>query len=285
MRLSRFCLLVFMFAALRSSVACADVVSSANPALVGQEVHLTVQLNPPPDVNVTPTGTVTFVDGGVIIGTVPLQDGIASVTTEFSTPGDHSIVAQYSGDQNFQPANSPPFIERITAEDVFTIAVSPSILAQHPGGASTVRVTLFGTGSTAPPVHLSCENLPPGTTCSFQSSMVQPTVSGSGTLMKITSTATRTSNNVVRSRSAYNATILFPFLLGSIVVTSVAQWKKKVLFWAGLFVLGTMTLCLAGCGDTLKVVHGGTPAGSYSVRIVGNDGTLTQTATVQLQLK
>jgi hypothetical protein len=277
-------LLVFIVAGVGVHLANADVTSSSNPALVGQRVVFTVQLVPPVDVTATPTGSFTFVDGSVVIGTVPLQNGVATFTTQFATPGDHSIVAEYSGDQNFQPANSAPFVEHVTSDDEFTIAVSPSLLNQHPGGSSTVRVTLFGNGSTASSAHLSCENLPPGTTCSFQASTVKPSLTGSSTVVTISSTATHTAANSTNGRSSFNAVLLVPVLFGSVFAGSMVHWKRKSLLWAGLCLIGTMTMCLAGCGDTLRVIHSGTPTGIYAIHIVGNDGTLVQSASIELNL-
>jgi hypothetical protein len=281
----RHCLLLFIAFGFGSLLANADVTSSSNPALVGQGVVFTVQLIPPADVTATPTGSIAFVDGSVTLGVESLQSGVAMFTTEFSTPGDHSIVAEYSGDQNFQPANSSPFVEHVTSDDVFTIAVSPSLLSQHPGRSSIVKVTLFGNGNTASPAHLSCENLPPGTTCSFQTSTVKPSVAGSSTVVTISSTATSVTADSTPARGSFNAALLLPVLFGSVFAGSLVHWKKKSLVLAGLCLIGTMTTCLAGCGGDLRVIHSGTPPGTYAIRVVGNDGTLVQTATIKLNLQ
>jgi len=285
MKSTKFWLLVVIVAIIGSRRADADVRVSGNPALVGQGVVFTVQLNPPSGVTAIPTGTVTFVDGGISIGTVPLQNGVATFATEFARVGDHSIVAEYSGDSNFQPNNSPPFVEHITADDVFTLAVSPTVVNQHAGGSSTVRVALFSNGNASAPVHLSCENLPPGTSCSFQANALKPSLGGSNTTTTITSTGSRTTTSSASASSAYHAALFLPLLVGSIVTGSVSRRGRKSLWLAGLCVLGTVTMCLMGCGDTLRLIHGGTPTGSYTIRVVGNDGTLSQTANIQLTLK
>jgi hypothetical protein len=49
---------------------------------------------------------VTFKQGATILGTVPLVDGQASFTTTFTKAGSFSIVASYSGDQNYRAKNS-----------------------------------------------------------------------------------------------------------------------------------------------------------------------------------
>jgi hypothetical protein len=51
-------------------------------------------------------GTVTFFEGGVELGTAPLDgDGRASFTTSFATVGEHWVTATYSGAENFAPSS------------------------------------------------------------------------------------------------------------------------------------------------------------------------------------
>jgi hypothetical protein len=265
-----------------STWALADITSSSNPALVGQPVVFTVQINAPGDITAVPTGSVTLTDGGVAIGTAALANGVASFTTEFAGPGDHSIVAAYSGDQNFQPTNSPQLLERVTASDAFTIAASPSMLSQHSGGTSELQLTLFANGTTTAPVQLSCENFPPGVACSFQSNTVLPSSGGATTTMTITSAASQTAMNQAGPAGTWAATVICPLVIGGFLRSSLLHKKYRALFLGTIFVVGT--LGLTGCGKTLKIIQGGTPAGSYTIHVVGNDGAFAQTASVQLNI-
>jgi hypothetical protein len=249
---------------------CRDVMSSSNPALVDQPVTLTIEIDPPSGVTATPTGTVTFTDSGQSIGTATLQNGIAALTTQFGSAGDHIIVAQYSGDADFQPVNSEPFTEHVTEDDLFTVSVSPPMITQHAGASSDVSVVLFSNGSDTSPVHFDCENLPPGVTCSFQSNAVVPTASGAATGMTITSLAA----------------------LGA------KRWTISPLLYAGVFIpvlfikrrrsiLGLCTilfLSLTACGGHVRVLNGGTPPGSYNIQVFASDGTDTQRATIRLNI-
>ncbi|MHB8817035.1 MAG: IPT/TIG domain-containing protein, partial [Steroidobacteraceae bacterium] len=69
--------------------------SSQNPSSVGQPVMFTAKVT-----GLSPTGTVTFFDGGTQIGTGTLAAGTATFTTSSLTVGSHSITARYSGDTN-----------------------------------------------------------------------------------------------------------------------------------------------------------------------------------------
>ena len=76
--------------------------SSANPSVAGRPVTFTATVSPARGTG-TPTGTVTFSDGGSRIGTATLDSGgTATITTTSPlAAGSHAITASYNGDQNF----------------------------------------------------------------------------------------------------------------------------------------------------------------------------------------
>ena len=76
--------------------------SSANPSTVGQPVTFTATVSANSSGSGTPTGTVTFSDGGSQLGTVTLDtNGTATIATSALAVGGHAITASYGGDQNF----------------------------------------------------------------------------------------------------------------------------------------------------------------------------------------
>lgn len=77
--------------------------SSANPSVFGQTVTFSASLTP-----AAATGTVQFVDGSTVLGTVSVANGSAAFTTATLTVGTHSITASYSGDTNDSPGASTP---------------------------------------------------------------------------------------------------------------------------------------------------------------------------------
>jgi autotransporter-associated beta strand protein len=79
--------------------------SSLNPSNSGQSVTFTATVSPQSGV-LTPTGTVTFLDGVVTLATVPLTSGTATFTTSSLTTGTHVITATYNGDATFAAATS-----------------------------------------------------------------------------------------------------------------------------------------------------------------------------------
>lgn len=82
-----------------------SLVSSPSPSVYGQQVTFTATVSPVSGVG-TPTGSVTFYDGGTSLGVVPLIAGQAQLTTSALNAGTHSITAVYSGDNVFSQSTS-----------------------------------------------------------------------------------------------------------------------------------------------------------------------------------
>lgn len=77
---------------------------SAPDATVGTNVAITAEVAAGPGNPGTPTGTVTFWDGNIRLGTAPLVTGSTTVDTIFTVSGNHMVTAQYSGDSVFLPS-------------------------------------------------------------------------------------------------------------------------------------------------------------------------------------
>jgi Bacterial Ig-like domain (group 3)/RTX calcium-binding nonapeptide repeat (4 copies) len=88
--------------------------SSVNPAITRQAVTFAVTVAAvAPGAGAT-TGTITFKDGNLILGTVAVgAGGKATLTTSFKAAGSHAITAVYSGDRNFA-GSSRAVTERVT---------------------------------------------------------------------------------------------------------------------------------------------------------------------------
>lgn len=82
-----------------------------NPVAPNHPVQLLAVIVAPPGSSGTPTGTVTFYEGLVPIGSASLQYGVGSIDFTFTAKGQYPIAAQYSGDQYFVGNTSPVIIE------------------------------------------------------------------------------------------------------------------------------------------------------------------------------
>jgi hypothetical protein len=131
--------------------------AAPNPSGLGQAVTLnaTLTINGP-TANV-PEGTVTFLDGGTVLGTVAFNplglkntfSGKFSLTTSALGIGSHALSAVYSGDTNFVGSASDPFTEVVNQADTqttLTSSVNPSFLDQAVTFTATVTAVATGGG-------------------------------------------------------------------------------------------------------------------------------------------
>ena len=107
--------------------------SSANPSEYAQPVTFTATASSTN--GTTPTGTVNFNEGSLTIGSGTLDaGGNATFTTSTLAVGNHTIVAEYLGDQNNPAADSVPLLQTVNKAATTTTVTSsrnPSI-AGHP---------------------------------------------------------------------------------------------------------------------------------------------------------
>lgn len=79
--------------------------SSKSSPYVGDKITFASRVIPTFPVG-TPTGTVSFLDGTQVLGTVPLVGGKAKLSTSTLSAGKHLIQAHYNGDGTFVPNQS-----------------------------------------------------------------------------------------------------------------------------------------------------------------------------------
>jgi uncharacterized protein (TIGR03437 family) len=126
------------------------VVSSLNPSVVGQAVTFSAVIYP--SNSGTPTGAVTFKDGGATLGSGSLSSDTASFTTSSLAVGTHSITAVYGGDASYTGSTSSPLpqtVNQSSATDTTTTLISssnPSVAGQ----SVTFTATVAPTGPGAP---------------------------------------------------------------------------------------------------------------------------------------
>jgi hypothetical protein len=88
-----------------STATTTAISASPGSSIFGNPVTFTAVVTPSSGSG-TPTGTVTFYNGGVSLGTVTLGGGSASITTSSLSVGVHSMNATYSGDTTYQASAS-----------------------------------------------------------------------------------------------------------------------------------------------------------------------------------
>ncbi len=121
------------------------VTSSLNPATIGDSVVLTAAV-----AGQTPTGTVSFSDGGTSLGSctaMAVASGSAQCTLTSLSVGGHSIVAAYSGDNTNAGASSLAFNQVVNKRSTST-SLSSSLNPSMVGAEITLTANVTGSALT-----------------------------------------------------------------------------------------------------------------------------------------
>jgi thermitase len=137
--------------------------ANLNPSIVGQSVTFTAVVTPS-----AATGTITFLDGTLVLGTGTLSGGVATFSSTALSAGAHSITATYGGDSNDTGGSSAALSHTVsiatkaTTTSAVISSLNPAIAGQLvtftasvlPSSA-TGTVTLFDGSSTLGTASLS----------------------------------------------------------------------------------------------------------------------------------
>ncbi|MGC9292428.1 MAG: Ig-like domain repeat protein [Acidobacteriaceae bacterium] len=225
-----------------------------------------------------PTGTVSFMDGGTVIGTAALNtSGTASFTTSTLAVGTDVITAQYSGDQNFSAMQSNDIsvivLAPVQPNPTLTLGLTPSVLTVVQGGTASTTLSLTPAQGYSGKVTLSCLDLPQNMTCNFASPVLQFT--GNNQVQKI---AVAIYTNVDTQLASRQAPVLFApaIALGWPIGLTGLLFAGKKRNRAKRSVLKTWVLCVllfTVAGFALMGCAGGgpsmftTPAGTQTILI------------------
>jgi hypothetical protein len=132
---------VFTPAAASPAPTTTSLVSSSSQIIWGQSVAFTATVAPASGTG-TPTGTVTFKDGGTQIGTGSLNaSGLATFSASGLAVGSHSVTAVYSGDSNFSASTSAAVSVTVSASAKTATTTSLSASATQLTNGQSVTFT------------------------------------------------------------------------------------------------------------------------------------------------
>ena len=125
-----------------------SLISSTNPSTYGQQVTFTASVIKQFGSG-TPTGSLTFKDGVLVLGMKSLDaTGSATITISSLSAGQHSITAEYGGDSNFNGSSSMPVTQTITKSLLTVTADNKSKIVGAPLPQFTYKITGFVNGDT-----------------------------------------------------------------------------------------------------------------------------------------
>ena len=131
----------------------ASLAGSVSSAVYGQPVTLAATVAVTAPGTGTPTGTVTFYDGGNQIGDIQtLNGGSANITISDLPVGSDNITASYSGDTNYDTSTSSPALAETISQDGTTtsLAVLPSTQTYDQPVTLTAKVAAVAPGTGTP---------------------------------------------------------------------------------------------------------------------------------------
>ena len=182
------------------------ITSNVNPSYYGQPVTFTAQVQAPGSFGPIPTGTVTFVNNGLVLGAVPLAAVSGIATAQFTVPnalnialavGTNNVSVQYSGDTNYAASTTAPLpctagtTQGCSLAQVVNMAATTTTIASSSNGSTTgQQVTLTATVSVVAPGApvLSGPSAGPTGTVTFTNNANGSTsnVLGTGILTRVT---------------------------------------------------------------------------------------------------
>ncbi|HYL76326.1 MAG TPA: Ig-like domain repeat protein [Bryobacteraceae bacterium] len=176
--------------AVNKAITATTVASSQNPSDFGQSVTFTATISPVAPGAGTPTGAVTFLDGGSPIGSGTLSGGLASFTTSALAVGNHTITTTYGGDGNFNASTgsltgNPQVVTKTGTATTIVSSQNPSVFGQSVSFTATVSPVAPGAGT------------PTGTVTFLDGGSPIGTVTLSGGLATFTTSALAIGNHTI----------------------------------------------------------------------------------------
>jgi hypothetical protein len=255
--------------------------SSVDPAATGQSVTFTANVVAAAGSVAAPTGVVTFLDGGAVLGTKPLVgSGVASFSTSALSVGVHAITASYAGDANSAASVSAVLTEAVTGAVTPGTGFSVSVTGAAKvgvGGVASLQVAVTPQTGYTQPVQLSCADLPSEAACTFAAHTIP---AGGGTTTLQVSTMAPRSCAVADSGSTTAGLPLAGTTVAALLVLFIPGKRRQAV--RGLLV-ALIALCgmatLSGCGACTDL---GTKPGGYTIRVIGTSGASVVTTKVQV---
>jgi hypothetical protein len=179
--------------------------SSLNPSGYGQQVTFSASVTP--NGGGTPTGSVTFTDGGNSLGVINLAGGTASLVSTLAA-GRHSVIASYSGDSNFNPSTSsalPQNVNKATTATALSSSPNPSYLKQSVTFTAIVTSQFAGTVTGSVTFKQSTTTLATVSLSNGQASYTT-TYTSAGT-RSITAVYSGDNNNLTSTSAVLNQTV------------------------------------------------------------------------------
>ncbi|MGB6828034.1 MAG: Ig-like domain repeat protein, partial [Terracidiphilus sp.] len=238
----------------------------------------------------TPTGTVTFYDNIIPLGTVQLNGGGASFMTSALAPSiAHKISATYSGDMNFIPSSTTAGLTVTVTALEFSLTINGNTFESvYPGGTVTYSFSVAPQfGFYAGPMSFAISGLPSGVTATFSPDSI-PANGGPQTVKLTISDAALAS---AASPPTGLPKHIMPIALGLLLLPLAGAGrmrrngrKMRQMFYVMVLACSALSATLlSGCGSA-NGFFAQAPK-NYNLTITATAGNIQKSATVTLDVQ
>lgn len=221
----------------------------------------------------TPTGTVTFQMGSVVLGSAPLNsNGVATLAPNLPA-GMDSIVAIYSGDSVHATSQSQPLsISNVPLD--FSVTVTPPTITIATTQSANLNVALTSYSGFTDAIGLGCASLPAAVNCHF-STITEPLVANGIQNVQLTidtnnplggGTSTSSMHRPGGAKTLFAGLTLPLSLLFGCLFWRLRTRQSAVLTSLALVLLGLASMAITACSGFTQV--SATP-GTYVIQVTG----------------
>jgi sugar lactone lactonase YvrE len=242
----------------------------------------------------SPTGTVSFFDGGTLLGTGTLNaQGVTTYSTTTLSPGPHQVTGIYSGDSNFTGSTSSQLAVNVPVGD-YTIT-TPAYLTVLRGQSATGQVMIAPTSGYQGAITLACSGVPALSSCTLAPATVNADGTNTPIQAILTFGATGSSQAQLyrfpgNGTGSLPATLYFlPNALVGFLLVPVSRKRKSGKKGLRLLLLGLVlmiaALGLASCGGG-SGRNTATQIGAYTITVTATGAHgINHTSTVVVMIQ
>ena len=220
---------------------------------------------------ISPTGKVSFLSNGTVLGTTTLDaTGVATLTVNLLT-NSPTMTASYSGDAVYAASISPQTAITVAPPTQFTLQLNPSSVSLQSHQHTATTLTIASLNNFTDKLNLGCLGLPFAATCTFSTDSVALGANETQTIQIVIDTGsplTAGPQARLEQRSSGGLTALCLLPAGAFL--GLAFWRGRRRMRASLAIL-TMLLLLVGLSAGLSGCGGlqvnGTAAGTYVFQV------------------
>ena len=217
------------------------------------------------------TGTITFTNGSIVIGSSPINaSGAATINITVDTSSTDTIVATYNGDASY--ASSASLATSVTGGPAtqFTLSLTPQEATIQSKQHIVIDITASSLSGFTDKLQFGCLGLPFAATCTFSSVQANLAANGVSTVQLTIDTGDPLGAGALASNERpQNSNVLLSFLPGGILAGLALFFRRRISLQGLLLLLFAvaLTLPMTGCAG-LQV--NGTPAGSYTFKVTAS---------------